>query len=132
MNRYFWQASAILMLTTAPGIWTFEAHAEEWRRVDLASRALGIVENHGTFWVCGSQEMIASSADGGTTWMTKHFDANGAALLAMGFADEKFGYAAGAGGVLLFTDDGGETWIAQSVDTSVIYAAAFFPTEDMA
>jgi len=69
--------------------------------------------------------MIASSADGGTTWMTKHFDANGAALLAMGFADEKFGYAAGAGGVLLFTDDGGETWIAQSVDTSVIYAAAF-------
>jgi len=29
--------------------------------------------------------MIASSADGGTTWMTKHFDANGVALLAMGF-----------------------------------------------
>jgi hypothetical protein len=31
-------------------------------------------------------------------------------LLNIGFADAKFGYAAGTGGLLLTTEDGGETW----------------------
>lgn len=41
--------------------------ASEWRTVSLPARALNIMENNGSIWVCGADELIAVSADGGKT-----------------------------------------------------------------
>jgi hypothetical protein len=54
--------------------------------------------------------MILSSKDGGTTWETKHQNLDGEVLLDISFANERVGHVAGTGGLLLSTDDGGQTW----------------------
>jgi len=54
--------------------------------------------------------MILSSKDGGVTWETKHQNPDGEVLLDISFLNEKVGHAAGTGGLLLSTDDGGQTW----------------------
>jgi hypothetical protein len=54
--------------------------------------------------------MILSSSNGGATWETKHQNLNGEVLLDISFVTEKIGHAAGTGGLLLSTDDGGQTW----------------------
>jgi hypothetical protein len=61
-------------------------------------------------WVCGTNESIASSGDGGASWQIKHQRQFGEVLLAVSFIDSKTGFASGTGGVLLTTLDGGETW----------------------
>ncbi len=63
-----------------------------------------------TLWVCGVDETISSSADGGTTWQTRHQNPDGEVLFDIAFVNDKIGHAAGTGGVLLSTDDGGRTW----------------------
>lgn len=45
--------------------------ASEWRTVALPARALNIAENNG-LWICGADELIAVSADGGKNLTTKH------------------------------------------------------------
>lgn len=71
---------------------------------------MNIAAQGATIWVCGVDEMILSSSDGGATWETKHQNVNGEVLLDISFVNEKIGYAAGTGGLLLSTDDGGQTW----------------------
>ncbi|MGB2589652.1 MAG: YCF48-related protein [Candidatus Acidiferrum sp.] len=99
--------------------------ASEWRTVELPARALNIVENNGTLWVCGADELIAASADGANTWTTKHVTRNGSLLLTVGFSGEEFGYAAGTGGQMLITKDGGGTWNSIAVPSEVVYEASF-------
>jgi len=99
--------------------------ASEWRTVDLPARPLNIAENNGTLWVCGADELIANSGDGGKTWTTKHNAKNGSLLLSIGFANERFGYAAGTGVQILITKDGGNTWDSAKVPSQVVYEAAF-------
>ncbi len=99
--------------------------ASEWRTVELPARALNIAENNGTLWVCGADELIAASVDGGNTWIAKHSAKNGSLLLTVGFANERFGYAAGTGGQVLTTRDGGSTWDSVKVPSQVVYEAAF-------
>jgi hypothetical protein len=99
--------------------------ASEWRAVELPARALGIAENNGILWVCGADELIATSADGGNTWTVRHNAKNGSLLLAVGFANEQFGYAAGTGGQVFITKDGGKTWDSAKVPSQVVYEAAF-------
>ena len=70
-------------------------------------------------------ELIANSTDGGKTWNVQHLVRGGAVLLAIGAASDRVLYAAGTGGALLFTKDGGTTWTRTSVPASVIYAASF-------
>lgn len=60
--------------------------------------------------MCGADEMILSSKDNALTWETKHQNADGEVLLTISFVDEKVGHAAGTGGLLLSTADGGQTW----------------------
>ncbi len=98
--------------------------ASEWRTVELPARPLNIAENNGTLWVCGADELIASSADGGNIWVAKHSTKNGSLLLTIRFANERFGYAAGTGGKVLITRDGGNTWDATKVPSEVVYDAA--------
>ncbi len=62
--------------------------ASEWRTVELPARALNIAENNGTLWVCGADDLIAASGDGGKTWTAKHSAKSSGVLLTVGFADE--------------------------------------------
>lgn len=101
------------------------AHASDWHTVDLQGRPLNITANGDVFWACGADELIANSTDGGKTWDVRHLVKNGALLLTIGAASEKVLYAAGTGGTLLFTRDGGTTWTRMSVPASVVYAASF-------
>lgn len=103
--------------------------ASEWQTVSLPSRALNIVENNGSMWVCGADELIAVSADGGKTWTTKHTVKNGGLLLSLGFADKQFGYAAGTGSTMLITKDGGDTWNPINVPSQTVYQASFSDEE---
>jgi hypothetical protein len=99
--------------------------ASEWRTAGLPARALNIVEQSGTLWVCGSDELIAASSDGGKTWTAKHLTKNGRVLLSIGFADAQFGYAGGTGGQILITKDGGNTWNTIKAPSDIVYEAAF-------
>jgi hypothetical protein len=99
--------------------------ASEWRTVDLSARPLNIIENHGTLWICGADELIAASTDGGKTWTVKHKAKNGGLLLTVGFANDQFGYAAGTGGAMIVTKDGGTTWDQVKVPSPVTYSISF-------
>jgi hypothetical protein len=101
------------------------SYASGWRTVELPARALNIAENNGTFWVCGADGLIAASSDEGSTWSAKHLVRNGNLLLSIGFANEQFGYAAGTGGEILLTKDGGGTWNPTKAPSEVVYEAAF-------
>jgi len=72
-----------------------------------------------TLWVCGADEMIMASTDAGATWQLKHQNRDGEVLLNIGFVDAQIGHAAGTGGLLLSTNDGGETWNSYSFGRTV-------------
>jgi len=99
--------------------------ASEWHTIALPSRPVSIVANGDTIWVCGADELIAKSTDGGKTWNVQHLVKDGAVWLAIGSASGRFLYAAGTGGALLFTKDEGTTWTRTSVPASVVYAVSF-------
>jgi photosystem II stability/assembly factor-like uncharacterized protein len=84
--------------------------ANNWNLVASPFRPVSITAQGATIWVCGVDEMILSSKDGGATWETKHQNPDGEVLLDISFVNEKVGHAAGTGGLLLSTDDGGQTW----------------------
>jgi photosystem II stability/assembly factor-like uncharacterized protein len=71
-------------------------------------RAISVIGSH--VWIAGSPgSQVFHSADGGATWQAF---ATGIAtpLSAIVFVDERHGWAAGALGVILATQDGGRTW----------------------
>ena len=65
------------------------------------------------------------SSDGGEHWQVKHETIDGAVLLNIGFANDKFGYVAGTGGLFLTTEDGGETWVPHSEGKDAILQISF-------
>lgn len=91
-----------------------------WTEVSTPSPAVDITAVGNVFWVCGADEMIASSSDGGNTWQTKHHTSNGNILLHIAFVNEKVGHAAGKSGLLLSTTDGGKTWNAHKAGDDVL------------
>ena len=72
-------AAVALFMTTATTV-----TASAWSSVTLPSRPLFITAQGNTMWVCGADEMIASSSDGGKTWTAVH-SATGGLLLSVGF-----------------------------------------------
>jgi hypothetical protein len=76
-------------------------------------------------WICGIDESVAVSSDAGEHWQVKHETTNGGVLLNIGFANDKFGYAAGTGGRFLITEDGGETWSPHSAGKDSILQVSF-------
>lgn len=70
---------------------------------------LGIAEHDGVLWVCGANEMIASSADGGEHWTMRNQDRRGEMLFTLAFVGNKI-EAFGSGGAWLVSDDGGIKW----------------------
>jgi hypothetical protein len=91
-----------------------------WTEVSTPFPAADITAVGNVFWVCGADEMIASSSDGGNTWQLKHQSPNGKILTHIAFVDDKIGHAAGKGGLLLSTNDGGRTWKAHDAGDDVL------------
>src|SRR5260370_18576364 len=96
-----------------------------WHSYDFSFRVLNITSTGHLLWVCGTDETIALSSDNGTHWQVKHQVAGGGLLLNVDFADSKFGYAAGPGGLFLTTVDGGETWVPRSGISETILQVSF-------
>ena len=113
---------AVLVFPLALAVLT---SASDWHIIDLPARPFNITENQGVLWVCGVDEFIAKSTDGGKTWMTQHQQKDGGILLNIAFSSPKFGYATGLGGTLLFTRDSGGSWSRTPGPDPVIYAASF-------
>jgi hypothetical protein len=99
--------------------------APDWRSPNLPFRVLSTTSVGTSLWVCGSDESIAASFDAGEHWQVRHEAADGAALLNIGFANEKFGYTGGTGGRYLTTEDGGETWSPHSAGKDAILQISF-------
>jgi photosystem II stability/assembly factor-like uncharacterized protein len=102
-----------------------EQPSQDWHVYDLSFRALNITSAGNLFWLCGTDETIAVSADNGAHWQVKHQTADGGLLLSIAFADSKFGYAAGSGGLILTTADGGETWLPHAGIKDTILQVSF-------
>jgi hypothetical protein len=84
-------------------------------------RTIAVASSGASIWACGADEGIAVSADGGTHWQVKHQTPDGNLLLNIQFETGKFGYAAGTGGLILTTEDGGETWISHpGLNTTIL------------
>ncbi len=72
--------------------------------------------NHG--WILshrGNMTAILRTRDSGRTWQAASVSDT---VIRVSFASDRLGWAVGAEGTVLFTDDGGETWNAQTSNTS--------------
>ncbi len=96
-----------------------------WHVKNLPFRVLSTTSIGSSLWVCGTDEAIAVSSDAGEHWQVKHETSDGAVLLNIGFANDKFGYVAGTGGVFLTTEDGGETWSPHSAGRDAVLQVSF-------
>jgi hypothetical protein len=99
--------------------------ADSWWSVELPFRAMGLSAAGDSIWVCGADEMIAVSRDGGKSWSVKHRKEDGEILLTIVLVDSKFGYAAGTNGSLLGSSDSGETWTTVSDGSETILELSF-------
>jgi hypothetical protein len=119
-----------LFVATSILLFTFPCLTEStppsaWWTASLPFRPTGLTYNADTLWVCGTDEMIARSDDGGKNWQVKHQKPNGELLLKIVFAGEMFGFASGSNGVFLRTSDGGETWTSSNPGASTIKDISF-------
>jgi photosystem II stability/assembly factor-like uncharacterized protein len=48
-----------------------------WNTISTPFRPFNITAQGGNIWVCGADEMILSSTDGGGIWATKHQSRDG-------------------------------------------------------
>ena len=82
----------------------------KWIETPLPFRPFNITAIGDSMWLCGLDETIAVSTDGGNTWQSQHQKQNGEVLLKIAFVDATVGHAAGTGGLILSTNDGGKSW----------------------
>ena len=95
-----------------------------WQTANLPFRALNIASDGSSLWACGADESIAASSDSGGHWQLKHQKPGGNLLLNIAFSGKSFGYAAGTGGLLLITEDSGETWTPYSAGSGTVLQAS--------
>jgi len=100
-----------------------------WKAVSPGFSTEALVSHNNAMWAAGSNESIAVSTDSGDHW-TKMIESSGGSLfLSLAFVGNKFGYAAGTGGIVAFTQDGGTNWIAKQIYPETIFQAAFGDSE---
>jgi hypothetical protein len=87
-----------------------DSTAPDWHTENAPFHVVNVTSAGSSLWVCGTGEGVAVSSDAGEHWEVKHEATDGGTLLNIGFASDKVGYAAGTGGALFTTEDGGETW----------------------
>jgi len=98
------------------------------RAVLLAATAAGL-----RLVAVGEHGLVALSNDGGASWWQARAVPTSVSLTAVRFADARNGWAVGHAGVILRTQDGGETWSRQADGRSlaqVALAAAGRTTDD--
>ncbi len=71
--------------------------ASAWTAIPLPAEVLGVSAHNGLLWAYGKDEMIALSADGGSTWYIRHWRPHGEWIFPMAFADPDHAYAFGTG-----------------------------------
>jgi hypothetical protein len=98
--------------------------APDWHSYDFPFRVLNITSNGQLLWVCGTK-VLRYHPTNGANCQVKHQTKDGGLLLNIDFADSKFGYATGSGGLILTTTDGGETWIPHPGTSETILQASF-------
>lgn len=81
-----------------------------WASVPLPDMPLDVVEHHGALWVCGSNESIARSTDGGRHWQLLARREHGQMLFSITFPDASSIAAFGTEGMRMVSRDGGTTW----------------------
>jgi hypothetical protein len=101
----------------------------KWAAISLPFRPTAITATATTFWVCGADEMIAKSSDGGKHWKIMHENHDGEVLMAIYFPNETIGFAAGSNGRFISTGDGGETWKTWAPDTQTNLEISFADDE---
>lgn len=96
-----------------------------WRDVSLPFRPVHIARRGTSLWVCGADEMVEKSEDGGRTWTLKHSNPGGDALLTLSFTGEHTIFASGTNGLMLRSDDGGETWKSWAAGLDTVVSISF-------
>ena len=91
----------------------------KWVGVALPFRPVRITAVKDAMWVCGTNEMIAVSKDGGVTWQMQHQKRDGEILTNVAFVNSMIGHASATNGLLLSTSDGGQTWSSQSTGGTI-------------
>jgi hypothetical protein len=129
-NRRLTRATLLLLIWLAIFISTSLSFGEgkpsaSWTAPDLPFRVMNVTSHGNSLWACGTNEGIAESSDSGAHWKVDRQIPDGDVLLNIQFAGEKFGYAAGTGGLLLTTEDGGQTWASRSAGNASILQISF-------
>jgi photosystem II stability/assembly factor-like uncharacterized protein len=96
-----------------------KVNTSKWRSIALPFRPYNVTAFDGTLWVCGLNETIAVSNDRGISWRIQHQRQDGEVLLKIAFIDQNTGHAAGTGGIVLSTTNGGQTWSSHSGDSTI-------------
>jgi hypothetical protein len=102
-----------------------ERPSPAWHTSSVPFRVLAITSNGSSLWAGGTDEAIAVSSDFGAHWQLKHRTPDGNLLLNVQFANEEFGYAAGTGGLILTTENGGESWVSHSAGSATVLQVSF-------
>lgn len=117
------------VLAIAPIAFSQPGIKSSWTPSSVPFRALAVASTGSAIWACGTDESIAVSDDGGAHWKLKHQTPDGNLLLNIQFANDRFGYAAGTGGLILTTQDGGETWTPHPGPNATILQISFADPE---
>ena len=86
------------------------SQAAAFPQTSLPFKARNISAIGDVFWICGDNEGLARSTDGGATWILSHQRENGESLSDVSFVTDKIGQAVSNDGLLLETSDAGLTW----------------------
>jgi len=121
----YWTLFVSLFLSAAPG----QAQDSSWKATSPGFAPQTLLSHHDAMWAAGSGGSIASSSDGGKTWILKHTDPRDGLFLVLNFTSESFGYAAGTGKRILLTEDGGGSWSKVIEAPATIWEAAFGDTQ---
>jgi photosystem II stability/assembly factor-like uncharacterized protein len=114
-------------------VWSANAQGGDWQAhpIDTPHTPLAVAcDGQGRWWVAGSGAVIAGSADQGASWQVTDLGED-AQLTAIQFPDPRRGYALGEFGLLVVTDDGGQTWTKAAPLPGEFYPyAALFVSRD--
>ena len=104
-----------LALAVTGNVWAADAQAPAIALESAQHAPLVAVSQVGRRLVAVGDHGIVVLSDDGETWRQASSVPVDGLLTALSFIDERQGWAVGHGGVLLHTEDGGETWALQQL-----------------
>ena len=104
----------------------------DWVQLPVPTRSLltNVYARGTNLWAVGHEEVILYSADGGSSWQRQHVNSEAfGPLLDILFIDDTRGFAIGAEGKMLTTDDAGKTWLDGSITSRMVDAPMIAKSE---